>query len=156
MSQSTENKETLGSKMRALESDLSGFLFLLVLSILSIPWILILDPIRRLFTPSTPRFKKLRTLRLDALCNELIDGGDFDRFDREDVANETELRKIAGHISENAAVGALDQYPQLDVIFRKKLFWIYRNGYTQAQAENGIRIGFYLALLIIIPLWAFL
>lgn len=150
-------KKTVGNKvwtlLDALVSD--DFQFLLI-CILSIPWILILDPIMRLFTPPTPRFKKLRTLRLDALCNELIDGGDFDHFPRDDDANETELQTIAGHISEQAAIGALDQYAQRDLIFRKRLFWIRRNGHTHAQAQNGIRIGFYLALLIIILLWAFL
>lgn len=151
-----ENKGTLGSQIQSRVHDLlSSLPFLLLVSIL---WILIVDPIRRLFTPSTLRFNKLKALELDALCDELIEGGDFDRSDREDGMTEAELRRIAGHISEKA-VGAkryLNQYPQLDVIFGKQLFWIYRNGYTQAQAENGIRIGFYLALLIIIPLWVFL
>jgi len=123
-----------------------------VLVVASLFVTLFVDPLRALFTKPTPRFRELATLRLDALCDQLLEGKDFEfeaNDDRTRAASEEELQKIAHHISMQAAgLFTLEQYPQLSKIFRSNLFWLYLNGYAENERHKGIRMGFYLAVVI--------
>jgi len=47
-----------------------------------------------------------------------------------------------------AGLFTLEQYPQLSKIFRSNLFWLYLNGYAENERHKGIRMGFYLAVVI--------
>ena len=127
----------------------TSFLF-----IASIFFILFISPINALFTKSTQRYKHLSKLRMDALCSELLEGHDFDHSEEKENATEEELQRVAHHISMSAAGGGNEQYPQLETIFRKELFWLYLNGYAENQRFLGVRMGFYLAVLVCLVLWA--
>ena len=88
----------------------------------------------------------LSTLRLDALCRELVNGKDFDLSAEEEKATEWELQRVAYHISERCALDAVDQYKEVFDVFPLASFWIHRNGYTERQRHFGIAIGFYLGI----------
>lgn len=156
MRKSIENIASEDGKRTIFENVWRTFIVGFILFISSIFVILILTPIKALFVKPSPRFKQLTNLRMDALCDELIKGRDFDTFDKVDSASEEELQRITHHISMRAAVGAVDEYPQLENIFRKDLFWLYRNGYTENERFKGIRMGFYLAVMISTALWLLL
>ena len=135
---------------------LVGFLILA-----SLLWTLFINPIAWVFRRETDRFKKLAPLRMDDLCKSLIEGKDYDLAidgkPNERQLKERELQRIAHHISEKCALGALAEYDEVNDVISSKSFWIHRNGHEAQEREKGIRIGFYLALAICgVGFWVFL
>lgn len=123
------------------------FFLTLPLVVVSLFYTLFVWPFRCLFRRKTERYRMLRILRLDALCRELVSGKDFDlSATEEEKATEWELQRVAYHISERCALGAVDQYKEVFDVFPLASFWIHRNGYTERQRHEGIAIGFYLGI----------
>ena len=119
-----------------------------ILVVVSLGWVIFLNPIIAIFRRKTERYRALVALRVDALCDEIASGEDFGL--REDAcATERELERIAYHLSERCSLGAVDDARYavgLTNIFSMKYFWASRNGWTARQRQNGIAIGFWLGV----------